>query len=82
MAESPVAFECKCTQIVQLETAAHQKVPSWLVLGEVVMVHIADFLLQNGIYNTATARPILRGGGPSDYFTIGPEQLFRMQRPA
>ncbi|HRG06455.1 MAG TPA: flavin reductase family protein, partial [Acidovorax defluvii] len=24
---------------------------------------------------------ILRGGGPADYFTVGPEQLFKMYRP-
>jgi len=23
----------------------------------------------------------LRGGGPADYFSIGPEQLFKMWRP-
>jgi flavin reductase (DIM6/NTAB) family NADH-FMN oxidoreductase RutF len=78
---SPVSFECRCTQIVQLQTAAGDKVPSWLVLGEVVMAHIAERLLRDGLYDTASARHVLRGGGPSDYFTIGPEQLFRMTRP-
>jgi hypothetical protein len=34
--ENPVAFECRCTQIVQLQTAAGEVVTSWLVLGEVV----------------------------------------------
>lgn len=24
---------------------------------------------------------VLRGGGPADYFSVGPEQLFRMFRP-
>ena len=57
------------------------KVSTWLVLGEVVMVHIAQSLLQNGIYNTAAAGHVLRGGGAGDYFTIGPDQLFRMMRP-
>ena len=79
--ESPVSFECRCTQIVQLESADGEKVPSWLVLGEVVAVHIAQALLANGIYDTATAGHILRGGGPADYFSIGPEQLFKMRRP-
>ena len=80
--ESPVAFECRRTQIVQLQGVDGVKVPTWLVLGEVVAVHIAKSLLKDGIYDTATAGHILRAGGPADYFTVGPEQLFRMRRPA
>jgi len=80
--ESPVSFECRSTQIVQLEGADGAKVPTWLVLGEVVAVHIAQRLLKNGVYDTAGAEHILRGGGPGDYFTVGPEQLFKMYRPA
>jgi flavin reductase (DIM6/NTAB) family NADH-FMN oxidoreductase RutF len=79
--ESPVSFECRCTQIVQLQGANGDLVPTWLVLGEVVAVHIAQTLLEDGIYNTAAAGHILRSGGPADYFSIGPEQLFKMHRP-
>jgi flavin reductase (DIM6/NTAB) family NADH-FMN oxidoreductase RutF len=79
--ESPVSFECCCTQIVQLQTAAGSTVPSWLVLGEVVGVHIDTSLLVDGVYDTAAAGHVLRGGGQGDYFTIGPEQLFRLFRP-
>jgi flavin reductase (DIM6/NTAB) family NADH-FMN oxidoreductase RutF len=81
VAESPVSFECRSTQIIQLEGLDKQKVPTSLVLGEVVGVHIADHLLKDGIYDTANAGHILRGGGPADYFSIGPEQLFHMWRP-
>ncbi|CAH0648468.1 MULTISPECIES: flavin reductase family protein [Pseudomonas] len=77
--ETPVAFECKVSQIVQLKRADQALVPSWLILGEVVAVHIADHLLKNGIYDTAAAEPILRGGGPADYFELG--NLFKMARP-
>jgi flavin reductase (DIM6/NTAB) family NADH-FMN oxidoreductase RutF len=79
--ESPVSFECRVTQIVQLQGADGVQVPSWLVLGEVVAVHIAQHLLVDGIYDTAAAQPVMRGGGPADYFSIAPEQLFRMYRP-
>ena len=79
--ESPVSFECRVTQILQLEGINRDKVPTWLVLGEVVAVHIARALLKNGVYDTAAAEHILRGGGAGDYFTVGPEQLFRMVRP-
>ncbi|WP_036167610.1 flavin reductase family protein [Massilia sp. 9096] len=79
--ESPVAMECRLTQLIQLQRAGGAQVPSWLVLGEVVGVHIDRRLLKDGVYDTAAAGPILRGGGPADYFSIGPEQLFRMFRP-
>jgi len=79
--EAPVSFECKVTQIVQLKGADLQEVPTWLILGEVVAVHIAKSLLKDGIYDTAAAGPILRGGGPADYFEIGPQALFKMHRP-
>jgi flavin reductase (DIM6/NTAB) family NADH-FMN oxidoreductase RutF len=79
--ESPVSFECRCTQIVQLQAASGEQISTWLVLGEVVAVHIAKSLLKDGVYDTAAAGHILRGGGPADYFSVGPEQLFRMHRP-
>jgi len=82
VAEAPVSFECRLTQLVQLQRADGQVVPSWLVLGEVVGVHIARDTLQDGVYDTAHAGHILRGGGPADYFEVGPAQLFRMSRPA
>ncbi len=81
VAQSPVNFECRVTQIVQLKTAAGEDVPSWMVFGEVVAVHIDRALIADGAYDTAAARPILRGGGLADYFEIGPEALFKMARP-
>jgi flavin reductase (DIM6/NTAB) family NADH-FMN oxidoreductase RutF len=81
VAESPVSFECKLTQIVQLHGVDGVLVPTWLVLGEVVGVYIAKRLLVNGVYDTAAAEPILRGGGPADYFAVTPESNFKMFRP-
>jgi flavin reductase (DIM6/NTAB) family NADH-FMN oxidoreductase RutF len=81
VAESPVSFECRVTQILQLQGADGVQVPTWLVLGEVVVVHIARPLLVDGVYDTAAAAPVLRGGGPADYFSIGAEQRFRLFRP-
>ena len=79
VAESPVSFECRVSQIVQLQGAAGNKVETWLVLGEVVAVHIAQALLRDGVYDTAAAHPILRGGGAGDYFELG--ERFVMRRP-
>ncbi|MYM25021.1 flavin reductase family protein [Duganella sp. FT135W] len=79
--ESPVSFECKCSQIIRLQGASGAETNSWLILGEVVGVHIAQNLLRDGIYDTAGSHTILRGGGPADYFEITPDNLFRMTRP-
>uniref|UniRef100_B0SY62 Flavin reductase like domain-containing protein n=1 Tax=Caulobacter sp. (strain K31) TaxID=366602 RepID=B0SY62_CAUSK len=81
VAESPVAFECRLTQLIRLTDAEGAPVDAWLTLGEVVMVHIDQALLVDGVYDTAAAEPILRGGGPADYFTIGEAQKFQMVRP-
>ena len=81
VAQSPVSFECKLSQVLRLQSAAGTPVDTWLVLGEVVGVHIDRGLLQDGVYQTAAARPILRGGGPADYFEIGAEAQFQMHRP-
>jgi flavin reductase (DIM6/NTAB) family NADH-FMN oxidoreductase RutF len=79
--ESPVSFECRLTQVIELQAADGVGVDTWLVLGEVVGVHIAPSLLADGRYDTAAARPVVRGGGPADYFEIGAEARFRIQRP-
>lgn len=81
VAESKVSFECKATQIIQLETISGSKVESWLVLGEVVQIHIDQTCLKDGIYQTAEVGHVLRAGGAGDYFSIGPEQLFKLNRP-
>ena len=64
-----------------MQDAARASIDSWMVLGEVVAVHIDRAMLKDGVYDTAAARPILRGGGPADYFEISPEARFRMFRP-
>ena len=79
--ESPVNFECLLTQLIQLTSAAGDPLDTWMVLGEVVAVHIDRDHLVDGIYDTAGPRPILRAGGPAGYFEIGPDAEFLMPRP-
>ena len=81
VAESPVSFECRTTQVLQLQDSAGAAVPTWMVFGEVVAVHIARHLLVDGVYDTAAAEPVLRGGGPADYFGISADGRFEMTRP-
>jgi flavin reductase (DIM6/NTAB) family NADH-FMN oxidoreductase RutF len=81
VAESPVSFECKVAQIVQLQGADGTKANAWLTLGEVVAVHIDKAMIKDGVYQTALARPIVRAGRKGDYFVIRQDAMFEMTRP-
>lgn len=81
VAQSPVTFECKLSQILQLTGADGSNISTWMVFGEVVGVHIARHLLVNGIYDTAAAQPVLRGGGAGDYFVVDAATRFQLFRP-
>ena len=81
VAESPVAFECKLTEIIQLKGANGEKANAWLTMGEVVAVHIDKAMIRDGVYITALAQPIVRAGRRGDYFTVKPEDMFEMVRP-
>ena len=79
--ESPVNFECRLTQLVQLTDGDAKSIETWLVLGQVVAVHIDRTHLVDGIYDTAGANPILRAGGPAAYAEITADAMFSMTRP-
>ncbi|HEX2527401.1 MAG TPA: flavin reductase family protein [Geminicoccus sp.] len=79
--ESPASFECRTTQVVQLRRADGEAVETWMVFGEVVVVRIDRTLLKDGIYDTASGRPLLRGGGPADFFGISHDGLRQKFRP-
>ncbi len=81
VAGAPVSFECKVTQVIRLTTHTRAPVDCWLTLGEVVGVHIDTELLDDGVYQTARARPVVRGGGPTAYFEISEDQRFDLTRP-
>lgn len=78
--ESPVSFECRLTDLIQLKGTQGEVIDTWLILGEVVTVHIDKTLLQQGVYDTGGGQPILRGGGPADYFAIEQSQRFEIHR--
>ena len=81
VAESPVNFECKLTQCIQLKDVNGQDIDTWLVLGEVIAVHIAKHLINDaGIYQTTLAQPVLRAGGPSAYYGISEDNRFDLSR--
>ena len=82
VAESPVTFECKVCEIINLRNHTGAATPAWMVIGEVMAVHIARHLLKDGIFDTFGAQIVLRAGGPSGYAEISPESRFDMRRPA
>jgi len=81
VAESPVHFECKVAEIIQLKGHAGNLTPAWLVLGEVIAIHIGRHLLKDGLFDTFSAGIVLRAGGPSAYAEIRPDSRFDMNRP-
>ena len=82
VAEAAVAMECRLSQLVQLTGADGTAADTWLVLGEVVGVHIREDLLEDGIYQTAKAHPIMRAGGPTAYYEVDESLRFDMVRPS
>lgn len=46
VALSPVVMECKTSQVIQLQSSSGEDCQSWLVLGEVVGVHISQTALK------------------------------------
>ncbi|MDC8829543.1 flavin reductase family protein [Alteromonas gilva] len=81
VAASPASMECKLTQLIQLKDVAGTPCDSWLVLGQVVAVHIQQDYLDDGTFNTAKAGSIMRAGGPGDYFSVSEQTHFFMGRP-
>lgn len=81
VAESPTALECKVLQVIQQRDLDGNLLPAWLVLGQVVGVHIARAYIKDGLFDAAAARPIMRSGYLADYFEATPETKFHMMRP-
>ncbi|WP_294102125.1 flavin reductase family protein [Sphingomonas sp.] len=81
VAASPVQFECRHSQTLQLTSAAGDPVEAWVVFGEVVGVHIAEEAIVDEAFSTLAARGVMRGGGWGDYFEVTADALFRMKRP-
>ncbi|WP_298281126.1 flavin reductase family protein [Acidocella sp.] len=81
VAEARVRFECLVADIVQLKSAAGVLAESWLVLAEVVAVHIDEALLVEGVFDTFGAGIMLRGGGASAYAEISPAARRDLKRP-
>lgn len=81
VAASPAAFECKVVQVQELHGADGTPADHFLVVGEVIGIHIDPACLRDGLFDTAAARPIMRGGYRADYAEVNESVMFRMERP-
>ncbi len=80
VAKSPVAMECKVTSVQELKDVEGKGIDYWLVLGQVVGVHIDPaFIDEDGELQITEIKPIARCGGLGDYAVV--DSLFQMERP-
>jgi flavin reductase (DIM6/NTAB) family NADH-FMN oxidoreductase RutF len=69
--ESPVSIECRLEQIVSIGNGN-------LILGRMVLAHVRDDLIANGIVDPLKLRPLARLGGDG-YASLG--EIRRQPRP-
>ncbi len=79
VAEAPAALECRYLRTIRLDPLEGEG-RYYLVLGQVVGVHIDDRFIVDGLVDTAAMRPIARAGY-RDYFAATPETRFAITRP-
>ena len=67
IAESPASLECRVVGIQQLEELGGDKLNTYMVIGQIVMVHINKLFLREGYYDLAATKTIARAGYLDDY---------------
>lgn len=78
VAASPASLECKVVQAMPLRDIDGNEFGGWLVIGQVVGVHIADWALKDGRFDMLAARTIARCGY-RDYAEV--TTIFEALRP-
>ena len=77
--ESPAQLECKVTEILQLHDMDGNQTPRFLVMGQVIGIHIDDDCIADGIVQITRMKPIARCGS-QDYAVL--DEVFSIKRPA
>ncbi|MEI6160502.1 MAG: flavin reductase family protein [Roseococcus sp.] len=78
VAASPAALECRVAQSFRLQDAEGKPLHGWMVIGQVVGVHIDEAYLRDGRFDTAAAQPLARCGY-RDYAAV--TEMFEALRP-
>jgi flavin reductase (DIM6/NTAB) family NADH-FMN oxidoreductase RutF len=79
VAAAPAALECSCVSIQRLRGIGGVESSNYMVIGQIVGVHIDSAFLKDGIFDTAAAHPLGRCGYRGDYAEV--TSLFEMLRP-
>ena len=80
VAAAPAALECRCVSIQRLKGLGGVDSSNYMVIGQIIGVHIAPAFLKNGLFDTAGAGPLGRCGYRGDYAEV--TSLFEMVRPS
>jgi len=80
VADTPAAFECKVVSVQELHDIEGKSTDGYLVIGQVVGVHIKDEYLVDGQFDMVRAQTVARCGYRGDYVVV--EKLFELLRPS
>ncbi len=69
----------RVTQIQQLTDIEGERSDSWMVIGQVIGIHIDETIIRDGRIDMGLARPVARMGY-MDY-SDGGTDVFQLQRP-
>jgi flavin reductase (DIM6/NTAB) family NADH-FMN oxidoreductase RutF len=78
VAKAAAALECKVLQVISLTDLQNQETGRFMVIGQVVGVHIDDAFVSNGLFDTVAAQPVARCGY-RDYAAV--QSVFELRRP-
>jgi flavin reductase (DIM6/NTAB) family NADH-FMN oxidoreductase RutF len=78
VAAAHAALECRVSMAFHPKDAAGHEMESFIVMGEVIGVHIDDRFLRDGLFDATLAGNLARLGY-FDYLAVG--ELFQMRRP-
>jgi len=79
VADTPAAFECKVVSVQELHDIEGKSTDGYLIIGQVVGVHIKDEYLVDGQFDMVKAQTVARCGYRGDYVVV--EKLFELLRP-
>ena len=78
VAAAPAALECRVTQSMRLLDTEGAALEGWIIIGQVVGVHIDDAYIREGRFDTLAAEPVARCGY-RDYAAV--TEMFEALRP-
>jgi flavin reductase (DIM6/NTAB) family NADH-FMN oxidoreductase RutF len=73
IAEAPISMECQLVQSIRIGNS-----PNELIIGEIVLLHVVDRLLRDGVADPEQLKPIGRLG---DSLYCYVRDIFEMKRP-